>query len=500
MPTKYEDPLVKYANSDEAAKTYSPTSITSQALAPIPSPAYTSPSPAPAYPVGGLGVDPFAMTEPEQKAQGVSDELGKLYGQQVGESSFRAEQETAQGVPALNQTVKDLTSRLNTLKNEALAIPLQIQQEYQGRGATAGGVAPIQTGRLRENAIQALSVNSLLEASRGNLTTALDMVDRAVAQKFDPIREEIAAKQANLQLIMQSPAYSLADKKRAAAQKAIQDAKAAQLERDEQNMRDIQDVALAAAKNGASGVVLQAIQAAIDPLEAIEIAAQYGALKPADKPNLQAVKLDNGNTVILDMNTGQTVRSIGGATGGGGPLAGSSSPLNTQQGYQSLTAKQKNQADSLNSLVRTLKDYKDFYNDNPGILDGLAGNLFGADSGVLQTKVNSIIFAAAQAEGTGALQQADRQVIEKIIPNPTSFGGALSTLFRGGKGGNIAKLDDQIQKYTENLSTNYGLQPTTDPSPNRTGTLRAPTGDLYDASELTEEEYQQALKDGYLEE
>lgn len=144
---------------------------------------------------------------------------------------------------------------------------------------------------------------------------------------------------------------------------------------------------------------------------------------------------------------------------GGGSLPGDGTgALSTQPNYSRLTANQKKQADSLNNLVRTLAEYKQYYSDNRGALGGVAGNLVGADSGLLQTKLNSIIFAAAQAEGTGALQAADREVIEKIIPNPTSLGGAWNTLTKGGAEGNIARIQDQVDKYTQNLAT-YGLTP-----------------------------------------
>ena len=134
------------------------------------------------------------------------------------------------------------------------------------------------------------------------------------------------------------------------------------------------------------------------------------------------------------------------------------SVLTQQDAYKKLNATQKAQADSLNNLIRTMDDFKTYYNDNPGAFGGAAGNLFGADSGVLETKINGIIFAAAQAEGTGALQEADRAVIEKMIPNPTTVGGAFNTLFKGGKNANVLRVQDQIDKYTENLRQ-LGLQP-----------------------------------------
>ena len=136
-------------------------------------------------------------------------------------------------------------------------------------------------------------------------------------------------------------------------------------------------------------------------------------------------------------------------------VGSSSSSLVSQPGYSKLNAKQKNQADSLNNLVRSLNEYKNTIRDT---VAPSGVNLTGADAGLLETKLNSIIFAAAQAEGTGALQAADRAVIEKIIPNPTSISGAFNALTKGGKEGQINRIQDQINKYTNNLY-GYGLTP-----------------------------------------
>lgn len=141
---------------------------------------------------------------------------------------------------------------------------------------------------------------------------------------------------------------------------------------------------------------------------------------------------------------------------GGGdvtPLAGTT-PFIGQNNYARLTAGQKKQADSLNNLVREMTLYRAELDKmgNSGI------NLTGEDAALLQTKLNSIVFAAAQAEGTGALQAADRAVIEKITPNPTSLGGAWDAITKGGKKGQLAQIDDQIRKYTQNLA-GYGLTP-----------------------------------------
>lgn len=170
-------------------------------------------------------------------------------------------------------------------------------------------------------------------------------------------------------------------------------------------------------------------------------------------------------TMLRNLETGETIKNpkTYAPTGGGAgavtdisPLGVEQSPFIDQTNYARLNAKQRSQADSLNNLVRSLNEYKKEFDATTG----KAGvNLFGADSGVLQTKLNSIIFAAAQAEGTGALQQADREVIEQIIPNPTNIKGAFNALTKGGKSGALAKIQDQIDKYSANLK-NLGLSPT----------------------------------------
>lgn len=263
------------------------TPITSSNLSSPPPIPYQTPNPPPAYPVSTLGSTGTAtpgvnsngqmsLTPEEQKAQDFNTKLQELNNQLLGQSAYRTEQENAQGIGALNATRQDLTSQLNALKNEAMAIPLQAQNQAEGRGITTGGLRPIEAAAARNNAIQALSVNSLLEATNGNISTALQMVDRAVAQKFDPIKEQIEVAQKNLDLILNSPQASIEDKNRAIAQKAIQEAKADQLAQEQDNWKNIQKVAVDAAAAGVDALTLNKIQNAKSPVEAASLAAAAG--------------------------------------------------------------------------------------------------------------------------------------------------------------------------------------------------------------------------------
>lgn len=169
---------------------------------------------------------------------------------------------------------------------------------------------------------------------------------------------------------------------------------------------------------------------------------------------------------------------------GSGDGAVGDSALSSQAGYSSLTAKQKSQADSINNLVRSLKEYRDTANVGGS---ELGFNVWGSDSALLETQLNSLLFAAAQAEGTGALQKADREVLQQVIPTLTNYWSGAKNLSRGGLGGVNEKIDNQINKYTQNLS-GYGLKPSFAVA----SVINTPTGSEIGAG--VDEEYQSYLK------
>jgi hypothetical protein len=257
------------------------TAISSANLSPAPSIQYTTPQQPPIYPVAKMEVPTISMTAPEEKANDLTTQLRGLNDRLVGESDYRVEQERQQGVANTRATITDLSTRLNSLKNEAAAIPLQLQQDATGRGVTAGGLRPIEQGALRTNAIQALTTNSLLQAAQGNLTTALDMVDRAVKERFEPIREEIKAKTDNLNLIISSPEYDVATKNRAQQQLLRQKEAEAQLTRQQDDYETIQGAALQAAQNGAPAAIVNAIMNAKDLATAFSQGQGYLAKETA---------------------------------------------------------------------------------------------------------------------------------------------------------------------------------------------------------------------------
>jgi hypothetical protein len=227
------------------ASSYSqPPAIGSEVLNSGTNPSFNSYTPSSTFPVGSL--NPFSLTQPEQQTQSQINDILGLQNQLVGESQYKADAEQQFDIAGLTQTQKDLASKLKSLQNEALSIPLQQQKNALGQGVTVAGLKPIEIAALRENAIAALSTSALLEAANGNLSLAMQQVDQAVAQKFNPIKEEVAVKLANLELILNSPEYTNAQKAKAQAQLDYQNQLAQKAAQQEENFKTAQAMATAA--------------------------------------------------------------------------------------------------------------------------------------------------------------------------------------------------------------------------------------------------------------
>lgn len=250
-------------NAQTGQATPQPSSITSSVLQPTTPISYSTPNPTPVPSVASLDTNyqtpQLAATPQEQNATDMSSRIQALNTQMTGKSAYTTDQQNAAGLPTLDKNQQDLTTQLQQLKNEALAIPQQLQLDSTGRGITAAGLAPLQTARLRTNSIAALGISSLLDATNGLISSANQKVQQAVAAKYDPIQEQIDAATKNLNLVMNSPDYTLAEKNRAQTQLDAQKQKADQLAKNKQDAATIQSWAAAALTNGAKPLDAQKI-------------------------------------------------------------------------------------------------------------------------------------------------------------------------------------------------------------------------------------------------
>lgn len=159
------------------------------------------------------------------------------------------------------------------------------------------------------------------------------------------------------------------------------------------------------------------------------------------------------------------VNQISGFSPSGG-FATSQTPKSMEETQQKmdLTAKEKlgtgvllQQYYTNRNLMDSVKKYRDFYDET--VKEGiLPTQITGTKSAKLKSMYNDIIFQVAQAEGTGALQKADRDVVEEILPDVSSanIGTIGGQIMRGGKAGNISALDTVLGTVKNRVETLSG--------------------------------------------
>lgn len=164
------------------------------------------------------------------------------------------------------------------------------------------------------------------------------------------------------------------------------------------------------------------------------------------------------------------------------------------QGNVVLTSPQKTKVNAVDAVLTSLDAYKTLYDS---LANEQGGKIFGKDAGTLSGAYNALIFQIAQAAGTGALQAADREIVERMIPNPTSLSGAWGGLVKGGKAGGKNSIDQAAQVLNNTKATiikapqdPYGFN-------KQSMILISPDGQEFDASGLTPQELQEAIADGY---
>lgn len=131
-------------------------------------------------------------TQASQQQSTIQDELLRTIQTLGGEVSRTRELEQQAGLPQQQEELQKVINQLQGLSKEAAAIPLQLQQESFARGRTKeGGTVPIQTARLRENAIKALGLSAIGATLQGNIALAQQNIERAIEAEFEPQRTRL---------------------------------------------------------------------------------------------------------------------------------------------------------------------------------------------------------------------------------------------------------------------------------------------------------------------
>lgn len=284
----------------------------------LPQPTPTAPVTAPS--IQSIVNSAYATTPSQQKQETLSTDIGNLGSKLAGETAYRTNLEQQYNVPQLTKTLNDLTTQFNTLTDQEQAAPLQIEQAYEHRGATTGGVAPIQSAASRDIAIKKMGVAAALTAAQGNVATANSLIDSAVKAQFDPIQAQLDAKKAQLTALQ--PYLTADEKKQSEILQAQSQDRQNEIDQQKTDRQTILSVMTTAAQNGADSLTLQKIQQAQTPGEAIQEAGSFYA-----KPNIMTSTDNAGNVYGIDQNTGKvvwTANGVGKAASSASSISGTS--------------------------------------------------------------------------------------------------------------------------------------------------------------------------------
>lgn len=301
-----------------AAGITEPSSIGSSSLGSFPTPNFSTPPATPQTDyskiLGDANTamqDTYKLTAQEQDASNQVSRAKELNTALIGEAAFRTEQEKS--LAPLNDTRTSLSNRMQILRAEAAALPTQLEQDAQGKGITTTILNRQQTDKLRINAVQSLLTSAQLSGVDGDIANAKDKIEKAVNEKFGTQKAELDAIIKNLELIKNDPAYSLADKKRAAEQLAIQEQKKQLLADAKAEQKEVWDLSVTATNNGADALTVQKIQNAGSKEEALQILSSSGfAQKKVEQtPAGTSIVEVNGRKILINDMTGQTIKDLG---------------------------------------------------------------------------------------------------------------------------------------------------------------------------------------------
>ena len=209
-----------------------------------------------------------------KEAKTQSSEIASLQSLLGEKSTDRNLTYETQGVNKLYNQLADLNAQATGLANEAKSIPIQIQNESAGRGVTDAGIAPIQSARLRDNALKALSLGQQAAIASAQYDKAKNYADQIIEAKYDKIQADINAKLTNLSALKEFDLTPAQEKARQAREDKLNAEKTANEEK-KKNESDVQNLVITAASQNAPSALVAKAKLAKNGAEAASILGMY---------------------------------------------------------------------------------------------------------------------------------------------------------------------------------------------------------------------------------
>lgn len=240
----------------------------------------------------------------EKQADNFQSYLDKLEAPPSSADAYRkAQRET--GILNKQQAVNELSGKLNSIVAQGQANQLSLVG--QGRGIPEAIIGGQQAQIGRETAIAALPVQAQLSAAQGDLESAEQNLNTLFK-----IYSDDATNKYNYKKSVNEAIYNFASAQDKAQLDKIQKLQDREYDKTQKDIDSKRQISIEAAKNGASASVLSAIANSTNFDEALVNAGNYLATAQTD-----IVKLDNGNTVVVDKRTGKVISTLGGSANSG---------------------------------------------------------------------------------------------------------------------------------------------------------------------------------------
>lgn len=368
--------------------------ITPQSLAPQPkiqlpqTPQPTTPTVSPAQNMVSDLIAQYDLSQTEKQAQnfqnqGLEQYLKDIVGLQ-GETQALATEKEKAGVGTLRQDLQNINSQIlkkqAELQQDDIQLIANMRAEERrdtllpfaqmGQAKIAGDAQIVRA--LKNAEIGVLNAQAL--AKQGDIALAQQTAEEAVAVKYAPYKERIQSYE-NIVKALQ-PFLTSAEKKEANKQKLKGDLAMREIEKEEQNEKDIQSIALKLAEFGQSPDI---IKGARTPLEAISLA---GSKLQDPKAKLEIQKLRND--IARQAQEARILAQYGGLT------------------PEQWAKKQEEALKGLDATKRTAKDLENQKNQVETILNSKAINTVVGPTAISRSRGGRLTRAVLGA-GAGAV-------------------------------------------------------------------------------------------------
>lgn len=233
--------------------------------------------------IAGLLALSAASTDSSKDYDKSAAELTKLMSSLGNESQDLQTAMDAQGVGAAFEQVKELNLKAAQLKGELDSFDAgtisgneKISDKVQTQSSIEGDQRAYQKQRDLTRIGKAAELSAtvaLSQAYQGNAQLGLELAQKSVDLKYQPILNEIEV--VKTQLGIAQTKMSSEEKKNADIINALLDIRTKEIESEKANKKDIESVAVEAASNGAPLAVITKMRAAPNAAEAAVIGASY---------------------------------------------------------------------------------------------------------------------------------------------------------------------------------------------------------------------------------